>query len=58
MIEVMTTKLYITRPEDRDVVVTILAKNGYTVRQGKEKDKSGKRNVSFVECWKGEKDGG
>lgn len=53
----MITKLYIDRPEDRDAVVMILAKNGYTVRQGKEKDKTGKRNVAFVECWKGEQSG-
>lgn len=47
-----TTKLYIDKPDDRDAIVTILARYGYTVRQGKERDKSGKRNVSFVEFWR------
>lgn len=49
-------KLYISLPQDRDAVVTVLARNGYTVRQGKEKQ--GKTVVKFVECWKeGEPDG-
>lgn len=36
---------------DRDILVTILARNGYTARQGKEK--RGKTNVytHFVEYW-------
>ena len=43
-------KLYIASPQDRDAVVTILARNGYTVRQGKEK--RGKTYDKFVEFWK------
>lgn len=31
-------KLYVTKAEDRDLMVMILARNGYTVRQGKEKN--------------------
>lgn len=46
----MKNKLYISKPDDRKAVITILAMNGYTVRQGKEK--SGKRTIYFVECWK------
>lgn len=41
-------KLYISKAEDRDTAVVILARNGYTVRQGTEKNESGKK-VSFVE---------
>ena len=32
------TRIYITAPSDRDAIVTILARNGYTVRQGREKN--------------------
>lgn len=42
-------KLYITKAEDRDTVLMILGRNGYTVRQGKEK-KDGK-TVTFVEVF-------
>lgn len=31
-------KLYVSKAEDRDQVIVILARNGYTVRQSKEKD--------------------
>lgn len=44
------TRIYITAPADRDAMVTILARNGYTVRQGREK--SGKTYKYFVEYWK------
>ena len=44
------TRIYITAPSDRDAVVTILARNGYTVRQGREKN--GKSYKWFVEYWK------
>ena len=47
------TRIYITAPADRDVMVTILARNGYTVRQGREK--CGKSSYKwFVEYWKGD----
>lgn len=46
------TRVYISLPQDRDAVVTILARNGYTVRQGKEK--RGKTYEKYVEFWKEE----
>lgn len=45
-----STKVYISLPQDRDAVVTILARNGYTVRQGKEK--RGKAYDKYVEFWR------
>lgn len=42
-------KLYITNANDRDTVLMILGRNGYTVRQGKEKPPESKTSVSFVE---------
>lgn len=42
-------KLYITNAADRDAVLMILGRNGYTVRQGKEKKPESKSAVSFVE---------
>ena len=42
-------KLYITKAEDRDSVIVILARNGYTVRQSSEKKAGDKRSKSFVE---------
>lgn len=48
-------RVYISLPQDRDAVVTVLARNGYTVRQGKEK--KGKVYEKYVEFWK-EGDGG
>lgn len=40
-------KLYITKAEDRDTVLMILGRNGYTVRQGKEKKEN--KTITFVE---------
>lgn len=45
-----SVKVYISLPQDRDTVVTVLARNGYTVRQGKEK--KGKTYEKYVEFWK------
>ena len=43
-------KLYVTKAEDRDSMIVILARNGYTVRQGTEKPTGGgKKSISFVE---------
>ena len=43
-------KLYITNANDRDAVLMILGRNGYTVRQGKGKKNPGdKTQVGFVE---------
>lgn len=48
-------RIYISQPADRDAVVAILARNGYTVRQGRVKD--GKAYRYFVEYWR-DADGG
>lgn len=45
----MKNKIYISKPADRETVITILAMNGYTVRQGKSKD--GSRTVYYIEYW-------
>lgn len=45
----MRHKLYIASPAERDSVVSILAHNGYTVRQGKEKQ--GNKSILFIEYW-------
>lgn len=42
-------KYYISKPEDRDQMIMILARNGYTVRQGKEKKAGAKVASPFVE---------
>ena len=42
-------KYKIAKPEDRDAMIVILARNGYTVRQGKEKDPRSNKTVTFVE---------
>lgn len=42
-------KLYISNSADRDSVIVVLARNGYTVRQGKEKTPGDKVSKSFVE---------
>ena len=44
------TRIYIAAAGDRDAVVAVLARNGYTVRQGREK--SGKSYKWFVEYYK------
>ena len=43
-------KLKIAKPEDRDSVIVILARNGYTVRQGREKKPGDKAATAFVEA--------
>lgn len=48
------TRIEVALPQDRDAVVAILARNGYTVRQGKER--KGKVYVKYVEYWKEESD--
>lgn len=43
-------KLYISREADRDQVCMILCRNGYTVRQGKDKRKpEDTKKTAFVE---------
>lgn len=46
-------RLEIEKAEDRDAVVVILARNGYTVRQAKEKVGKNTRYTYYVEFWKG-----
>ena len=48
----MKYKLYIESSADRDTVVMILARNGYTVRNGREKQ--GNKWTHFVEYWRNE----
>lgn len=45
-------KIDCATPGDRDTLVTILAKNGYTVRHGREKRGKGNSYTHFVEYWK------
>lgn len=40
-------KLYVSKADDRDSMIVILARNGYTVRQGTEKPAGAKKSVSF-----------
>lgn len=42
-------KIKVAKAEDRDQMIVILARNGYTVRQGKEKPPGAKAAVSYVE---------
>ena len=42
-------KIKVSKAEDRDQMVVILARNGYTVRIGKEKPAGAKTAVSYVE---------
>lgn len=46
------TKIDCEKPSDRDTLVMILARNGYTVRIGKERRGTGSKNTYFVEYWK------
>ena len=41
------------KAEDRDALVVILARNGYAVRQVREKPNPKSTNAYFVEYWKG-----
>lgn len=45
-------RIHITKPDDRESVIVILARNGYTVRQGREKDSKTGKTVAFVEYWR------
>ena len=42
-------KLKVAKPEDRDQIIVILARNGYTVRQDKEKKPGDKTATPYVE---------
>lgn len=46
-------KIFVTSPTDRDAMVAILARNGYTVRQGRQlKPGSKTAKESYVEYWR------
>jgi hypothetical protein len=45
-------KIDCEKPADRDTLVQILARNGYTVRIGKEKRTPKANYTYFVEYWK------
>ena len=42
-------KIKVAKAEDRDTMVVILARNGYTVRQSKEKRNGEKTFIHYVE---------
>lgn len=44
MMEEKTIRLFIAAPADRDTVLMILGRNGYTVRQGRAKENPGDKN--------------
>lgn len=48
----MTLKIEIAAEADRLAVAAVLIKNGYTVRQVREKDAAGRKWVYFVEATK------
>lgn len=39
-------KIKVAKAEDRDTMIVILARNGYTVRQGKEK-RAGEKTITY-----------
>ena len=45
-------KIDCAKEADRDTLVTILARNGYTVRQGREKRGKSSNYTHYVEYWK------
>jgi hypothetical protein len=48
-------KLFIESAADRDATVQILARNKYTVRQGREKINGSSSYSHYVEYWRDEK---
>ena len=50
----MRIKIDCASPADRDLLVATLARNGYTVRQGREKRGKGNAYTHFIEYWKEE----
>lgn len=46
-----TKKIDCAAAADRDILVAILARNGYTVRQGREKRGKTNTYTYFVEYW-------
>lgn len=45
-------RIICAKPADRDQLVTILARNDYTVRQAREKKTSSSSYTYFVEFWR------
>lgn len=52
----MRYKIYCEAPVDRDALVTILAKNGYTVRISKEQKTKNSRYTYYIEYWREDRD--
>lgn len=46
------SKIDCAKEADRDALVTILARNGYTVRQGREKRGKSSSYTYYIEYWK------
>lgn len=53
MAEAVAVKVEIEKAEDRDTMLMILGRNGYTVRQVREKVGKNTRYTYSVEFWKG-----
>ena len=52
----MRYRIYCEASADRDALVTILAKNGYTVRIGKEQKTKNSRYTYYIEYWREDRD--
>lgn len=50
----MRMRIYISNEEDRLTMISILAKNGYTVKIDREKLDGAKNYTYFIEYWKEE----
>lgn len=53
MAEAVAVKVEIEKADDRDTMLMILGRNGYTVRQVREKVGKNSRYTYYVEFWKG-----
>lgn len=47
-----TVKVEIEKADDRDAMLMILGRNGYTVRQSREKVGKSSRYTHYVEFWR------
>ncbi len=45
-------KIFIETKQDREAVILVLARNGYTVRQGRTKTGKSNNYTYYVEYWK------
>lgn len=53
MAEAVAVRVEIEKADDRDTMLMILGRNGYTVRQAREKVGKNSRYTYYVEFWKG-----